>query len=143
MVHLLEGMAHMEGFNVAGDRPQRNNNPLDLTWGSEAKRFGATQGDHSAPGGLDGFGGMAVFPTALKGWQAASSWLAIPAVFDKNGNLERGYRGATLRKVIYRFAPPNENNSEAYLNYVCEQTGYTAATVLTSEMLGVPASVQQ
>ena len=108
MLHLLEAMAHQEGFYVEGDRPQRNNNPLDLTWGSEARAFGATQGDRSAPGGLDGFGGMAVFASPLKGFQAASSWLAVPAVFDKAGNLVRGYRGAALRKVIFRFAPPNE-----------------------------------
>ena len=29
----------------------------------------------------------------------------------------------TLRQAISRWAPPNENNTEAYINAVCDQTG--------------------
>lgn len=139
---VLEAMAHQEGFFVDGDRPQRNNNPLDLTWSGEAKSLGATKGDRVAPGGFDGFSGMAVFASPLAGWRAAQGWLGVPARFDENRQLVRGYRGASIRKVVYRFAPPNENNTEAYIAFVCDATGYDADTILTTEMLSLPDDVQ-
>lgn len=140
-MEVLEAMACQEGFYVEGDRPQRNNNPLDLTWSTEARKFGATKGDRVSPGGLDGYAGMAVFSDALTGWRAAQAWLGVPARFDSNKELMAGYRGATLKQVIYRFAPPSENNTEAYLAFVCKATGLAETDVLTTEMLAIPQGV--
>lgn len=39
----------------------------------------------------------------------------------------RSYRRAKVRsieQIIKRFAPPSENNTEAYIDFVCAQTGY-------------------
>jgi hypothetical protein len=147
----------MEGYgalqpNGAPDRPTANNNPLDLIWGAEAKAFGAIRGDRTAPGGLDGYSGMAVFPDASTGWKAAQRWLSVPAKFaqgvvpgfpftDPNGTtLVGGYLGATLAQAIYRFAPPNENNTEHYIAYVSGQTGIARTDTVTPEMLTVPSA---
>jgi hypothetical protein len=153
---LLEGMSHMEGYGVpeasgAPDRPTANNNPLDLIWGAEAKAFGAIRGDRTAPGGLDGYSGMAVFPDVATGWKAAQRWLSVPAKFEPgpvtgfpfcdpttNETLVGGYLGATLAQLVYRFAPPNENNTEHYLDYLEEETGILRTTTVTAEMLTVP-----
>lgn len=124
---LLEAIAHEEGFYKQGTRPQRNNNPGDLVYGNEAIRFGSNAHD----------AGYAIFPSVDIGWNALRRWLSIPAVI-KDGKLLGGYLGATLEQVVYRFAPPVENNSAAYLQYIVTETGFTASTILTLEMLGVP-----
>ena len=127
---LIEAMAHQEGYFGSDPevRPRRNNNPLDLIYGTESRSFGAKGGDPE----------FAIFPDAITGWRAGARWLSVPARFDREGNLAGGYLGAKLRQVIFRFAPPSQNNSQAYLDYVCENTGYTEDTVLTAAMLQLP-----
>jgi hypothetical protein len=49
-----------------------------------------------------------------------------------------GYLGATLAQVIYRFAPPNENDTAAYLSYVEAATGINRTEPITLEMLAIP-----
>jgi hypothetical protein len=128
MKSLLEAMATEEGFYLSGSRPARNNNPLDLTYCDESIHFGATGTD----------GRFAIFPSIHIGFSAGARWLSVTAHFDAAGNLIGGYLGATLKQVIYRFAPPSDNNSVRYLENVCEMTGYSPSTVLTSEMLAIP-----
>ena len=125
MLTLLQAIAKMEGFGVPNARPTRNNSPGDLLWGPEAKFFGAYKGDPT----------YAVFYTAEIGWDALRRWLSVPAKFDAQRNLVGGYMGATLQQAIYRFAPPESNNSAEYLANVCEWTGLTPQTVLTAELL--------
>lgn len=128
---LLQAMGHDEGYYARGltpDRPQRNNNPGDLMYGAEAIAFGANAHD----------AGYAIFPTIAIGWKAFQRWLSVPAKIV-NGNLVSGYLGATLKQVIYRFAPPSANNSVAYLAYVIAQTGLTANTIITEELLAIPS----
>lgn len=125
-MNILTAMAHMEGFFVTGTRPQRNNNPLDLSWGPEAEKFGATGGDPR----------FAIFPDAATGWEAGRRWLSVPAKFDSNGNLVGGYMGATVEQAINRFAPPVENDTANYVTYVCQAVGCAPTDVLTAELLG-------
>ena len=129
MLTVLQAFGKEEGFGGAEDgkpnRPTRNNNPLDLTYCSETIHFGASGGDPR----------FAVFPDIDTGWNAGRRWLSVPAKFDGSGDLVGGYLGATLKQVVFRFAPPNENNSQAYLDGVCASTGLTPETVLTSELL--------
>jgi hypothetical protein len=120
----------MEGFPVDGSRPQRNNNPGDLTFCGETVSFGATAGDPR----------FAIFPDAETGWNALRRWLSVPAKFDSAGNLIHGYLGATLKQAINRFAPPNENNSSEYVEVVCNRTGLTPETILTPDLLAVPTA---
>lgn len=124
---LLEAIAHEEGFFKANSRPARNNNPGDLVYGNESIRFGATHSD----------GRFAVFPDIHTGYTALRRWLSIPAVL-KQGKLEGGYLGATIEQVIYRFAPPFENRSDLYLDYVTHSTGLEPHQILTLDMLAVP-----
>lgn len=133
---VLVAMARQEGFGEVGNRPTRNNNPLDLVWGAEARMFGALRGDTVKPHGFMGMGGMAVFPDKTQGWVAAKRWLSVPAKFGHNGELISGYRGATLRQIIFRFAPPTDNNSMQYLGSVCQLTGlHPDDTIGTNDLL--------
>lgn len=48
----------------------------------------------------------------------------------------RSYRRAKVRSIeaiIKRWAPPSENNTEAYIDFVCEQTGFSRKYVPRSE----------
>jgi hypothetical protein len=139
---LLEAFAHQEGFYSAKipiNRPRRNNNPLDLEYGLEAISFGAIKGDPR----------FAIFKDISSGWYAAKLWLSVPARFVRlnpndgrppsfNGYLVGGYLGATMEQVVYRFAPPNENDTNAYLNYICSAVGVSTTTVLVSKLLQLP-----
>ena len=40
------------------------------------------------------------------------------------------YELDTIRKIISRWAPPNENNTNAYTNFVSKYTGYQPDTVI-------------
>ncbi len=147
-------MSVSEGFPVSGSRPQVNNNPLDLIWGDESERFGATHGDR--PGHIyKGYSGFAVFPTLPMGWRAAQRWLSIPAKFGQikpkdnrplgpSGYLMAGYLGATFEQVIYRFAPPEDNNNtEAYIVGTMERVpGLTRQTIVTPEWLQTPEVIE-
>lgn len=125
---LLQAIAHMEGFYELHSRPQRNNNPGDLSWGDEAKAFGATHGDPR----------FAVFPNPATGWVALKGWLSVPAKFAGDGKLIGGYLGATIIQVLNRFAPPNENDTAHYVDTVCKNTGLSPTTRLTLFLLGTP-----
>ena len=131
MLILLQAMAHEEGYFARGltaDRPQRNNNPGDLLWCPETRAFGATEGDPT----------FAVFPNVQLGWKALQRWLSVRARFDQNGSLVGGYLGATLRQLVFRFAPPNQNNSAAYLAFICAQTGLQESSIITQQLLATP-----
>jgi hypothetical protein len=136
---LLEAIAHMEGFYVAASRPARNCNPGDLTYCAETISFGATKGDPR----------FAVFPDVTTGWNALRRWLSVPGKFGTtnpgdgrpagpHGYLEGGYLDATLEQALWRFAPPNENNTANYVGFVTVQTGLTPTTPLTADLLVVP-----
>jgi hypothetical protein len=151
----LEAQSVSEGFNVAGSRPARNNNPINMRWGPEAERFGATHGDvvSNAPGSYKGYSGFAVYPDRVTGWKAAQRWESIPAVLkpgpiagfwmDPNGTcLVGGYLGATLAQVCYRFAPPEDgNNTEAYITGTCGRSGTQRTDILTEAMLQTPEAM--
>ena len=77
---------------------QRNNNPVNLRYAKQKEAAGKD---------LDGF---AVFPTPEAGWRAAHRQI----------KLDQG-RGLTLGKFLHKFAPTNENDTEAYLEFVCKE----------------------
>lgn len=79
-------------------RGQRNNNPVNLRY---AKQKEATGSD------VDGF---AVFPTPEAGWRAAHHQI----------DLDRK-RYLTLEKFINKFAPPNENDTENYIEFIVKE----------------------
>ena len=104
--------------------------------------FGSWQSIHGDDPVNEWSSGFAVFPDVVTGWKAGQRWLSIPAQLNDKGNLVVGYLGATLRQVIFRFAPPEDgNDSQGYLDFVCQKTGYTPETILTAEMLALPEAI--
>lgn len=91
----------------------RNNNPGNIKMSEWAKANGAIGV------GPDGF---AIFPDPETGSKAIDKLL-------KEG---KNYRNATIKEAMYRYAPPSENNSQAYLNEVLKNTGVTADTPMSS-----------
>jgi len=100
-MHILEAMARMEGFYRRGSRPQRNNNPGDIEYGKFAQAHGATHAEQPA-------GRFAVFPDAATGFEAMRALLE-----------SRGYAGLTVSQALNRWAPPVENDTNAYTANVC------------------------
>lgn len=87
-----------------GNRNWRNNNPGNLNYGDFSRRHGAVGTD----------GRFAVFPTYEAGRAAKQSLL-----FDKNSR----YANLSLSEAIYKYAPPNENDTRRYLNTVLGVVG--------------------
>lgn len=79
------------------NRPQETNNPGNLRYAGQAEASGKDK--H----------GMAVFPNAPAGWRALHRQITL----DRK-------RGLTLREFIAKYAPPNKNNTSAYLEFVCD-----------------------
>lgn len=96
LAHLI---AQEEGFNVHGSLPQRDNNPGDLRHSPHSFH----SGDPNAIGRID---------TPEDGWADLERQLELFA-----------QRGLTLQEAIYAFAPPSENDTERYLEYVCTGLG--------------------
>jgi hypothetical protein len=82
----------------------RNNNPGNVRAGSFAKEHGA----------IGEAGGFAVFPDEATGEKARADLLF--------GSASK-YRELSLKDAIYRYAPPSENDSKAYLETILKATG--------------------
>lgn len=108
---LLEAIARQEGFYAEGppNRPQRNNNPLDLEWHMWMVSYGSTQGDPR----------FAIFPEPQQGFEAGRHLFTLPL-----------YRGKTISQAINLFAPGNENDTKVYILNVCAWTEKTPDTII-------------
>lgn len=96
---IAASIAQMEGANVTGSLAQRNNNPGNLRYVGQT---GATQGQ----------GGFAAFATPEAGQQALIDQVNLDAS-----------RGLTLAQFLAKFAPPSENDTTNYIQFVSSQTG--------------------
>jgi len=126
MTKLAELIAKEEGYGIPGSVPTRDNNPGDLRHSPHSFH---TADAPDAIGEID---------TPSDGWGDLERQLRLYA--------ERGF---TLQEMIYgrldaatgeyieAYAPPNENNSAAYLTYVCTGLGVPAST-LVSDALKIP-----
>ena len=94
---LLEAFAREEGYFTKGTRANRNRNPGNIEDGPWARRHGAYSSD----------GRFAIFPTAEVGWAA------MRALFEEH------YAGLTVAEAVAKWAPPAENDTEAYIERVC------------------------
>ena len=106
---LANAIATFEGFfrTDTSTLAQRNNNPGNL---------------RSGPGqvGVDA-NGYAVFPTLDAGWQALYNQIALDTA-----------RGLTVSQFMGKYAPPSENDTNTYTNYVIGQLGVSADTPLSA-----------
>ncbi|MEO6801969.1 MAG: hypothetical protein ABI197_01855 [Granulicella sp.] len=111
----MQAVAREEGFYLAHTRPQRNNNPGDIEWGKFTQAHGATAGDPR----------FAIFNSADDGFAC------MRALFQSNG-----YKGLTVSQALNRWAPPVENQTNAYIANVCKWTGLTPDTVIDAILDG-------
>jgi hypothetical protein len=112
MTKMAELMSKMEGFGVPGAIPTLRNNPLDLRHGPNAT--------HPA----DDPNGIGYYATPELGWADAERQLRLYAV-----------REMTVQEAIYEFAPPgDDNDTDAYLTFVCSGLGCTPDTSMTDAL---------
>lgn len=100
MSKLAELIAQQEGYGIPGAVPTRDNNPGDLRHAPNASHEGEGPND------------IGIEPTSALGWADLERQLDLYA-----------QRGLTLQEAIYAFAPPTENDSAAYLQFVCNGLG--------------------
>lgn len=118
---LAQAIARMEGWYIRGEvpnRPQRNNNPGDINYGLFAAKFDAVL--ETVQSGTARF---AKFPTPQQGWAALEALLRTAS-----------YSTSTIRAAVNKYAPPVENNTDLYVNLVCQWVQCNADQ-LVSEVL--------
>ena len=95
----------------------RNCNPLNIRRSKDKwKGMSAQQADAS----------FCQFESMEWGWRAAF-WLLTRTYYHK-------YRLYTIRTIIQKWAPPNENNTKAYIDNVSRLTG-----IAPHEPIGIPS----
>lgn len=107
MLKLMRVMSKEEGFGLAGKIPTLRNNPGDLR-----------HSPHSSHVGIDPEG-IGIIDTIEHGWEDFERQIRLDAA-----------RGFTVEKFIAKFAPPNENNTSVYLEYVCHNMPCLPSTLL-------------
>lgn len=93
-------------------RGLRNNNPLNIRHNADVFQ-GEIKGNDKS---------FKTFSSMPYGYRAAFVTLAT--------YLSRGWN--TIEKIISRWAPPNENNTQAYISAVVKYSGVAADEVLTA-----------
>lgn len=97
---LAQGIARYEGFYKKGTISQRLNNPGNLIYVGQK---GATK----VPGSR-----FAKFNTPQDGWDALKGQISLDSS-----------RGHTLTSFMGKYAPPKENNTKLYIQYLSHITG--------------------
>jgi hypothetical protein len=121
---LIEAIAHIEGFYAPlgadgePNRPQRNNNPGNLDFESWMVEKYRAKLEECTPHPR-----FAHFPSISIGFQALHDLLAGPH-----------YSNLTVEQAINRYAPPSENNTTNYIEFVCHNVG-CQPTDLVSQVL--------
>ena len=103
---IADAISRMEGYKP-GTRAWRNNNPGNIWDGltpTKKKRIWPSQPIDEK--------GFIIYPTPEAGRQALERQLTIKIT-----------RGETLTRLISDWAPPHENNTAAYINFVAGKTG--------------------
>lgn len=109
-----QAVAREEGFGVPGARPTRNFNPGDLEYHDWMKPFGAVLETGAHPR-------FAVFPDAEQGFAAMKHLFGFPL-----------YKGKTVAQALNEWAPPVENQTNAYIANVCKWTGCKPTDIIDS-----------
>jgi len=103
IIAIVCAMAVEEGFFRQGTIPFDRKNPGDLTkWG-----------DHPL------FGRFVQFDTIVDGFEALAEDVEVNEA-----------KGLTLAQFIAKFAPPTENNTSGYLQFVSEFTGIDPTDII-------------
>jgi hypothetical protein len=110
---LAQLVAKREGFGVPGAKPTRDHNPGDLT---HAPHIHAWDGK------------IGIEPDDDAGWADLERQLGLYAA-----------RGMTIADMVAVYAPPNENNTSSYLQFVCDGLG-CRPTDKVAATLALPAA---
>lgn len=102
----------MEGFNVQGSVPNRDDNPGDLRHSPHSEH---------APDDPNGIGKI---DSVSDGWADLERQLQLYA-----------HRGLTVRDAIAEFAPPTENDTSNYLAFICTGLGCDPDTPMSQALL--------
>ena len=109
-------IAREEGYYIAGSLPNRQNNPGDLRHSAHSLH------DPSAPNAIG------KIDTPAHGWADLERQLGLFAE-----------RGDTLAQAIGVYAPPAENDTGAYLKFICDGLG---VSVDAAQSLPMSAALQ-
>lgn len=110
-------IARMEGYFASPlSRAARNNNPGDIEWGPFARAHGADRVETLPPGSVPRF---AHFPTPEAGCAALCNLLAIR------------YAGLTITAMMGHYAPPSENDTGKYADFIGSSTGLSVDHIIT------------
>lgn len=93
----------------------RNNNPLNIRGSNAFKWQGEIDRDYQD---------FVIFDSPDSGFRAAGR--TLKTYRDKHGL-------NTIHGIVGRWAPPNENNTESYINSVSKKTGIEKNTVIETE----------
>ena len=102
-------------------RGLRNNNPLNIR--HSASRWQGARVEQTDKSFVQ-------FTSMAMGYRAA--WRILETYYK---HFETEHRPFTPRNIIYRWAPPNENDSEAYLRRVCRLTNLAGNEALVRPSL--------
>jgi hypothetical protein len=108
---LARVMAQEEGDNVLGSVPNRDHNPLDLRHSPHSSHAGEGPND------------IGIIDNDADGWADAEEQLQRYAA-----------RGMTLAQMVYTLAPPSENDSQQYLDFVCAGMGMPPTTSVATAL---------
>jgi len=114
---LAQLVSREEGFGIPGSIPTRRNNPGDLRHAPHTSHEGIGPND------------IGEEPTVDDGWDDLERQLRLYAE-----------RGMTIRAMVEAYAPSNENNTEQYLEFLCDALAVTPETPV-SVALEIPAGV--
>jgi hypothetical protein len=107
-------IAQEEGYGIPDSIPTLDDNPGDLR-----------HSPHSFHA-LDAPDAIGKIDTAADGWADLERQLQLYA-----------QRGLNLQQAIYEFAPESENNSAAYLDFICQGLGVPSTTSV-AQALEIP-----
>jgi hypothetical protein len=120
-----QAIAQFEGFNTAGNRAQRNNNPGNLKFAGQPGAIGADSG------------GFAIFPDPGTGFQALYTQLQKYVV---------SYPGYSILDITAKYlgqsAPTSDSqgNAYTYAGYVASALGVDVSTTLAQLSGSSPAT---
>jgi hypothetical protein len=121
-VTIIQAIGKMEGFGVPNSRATRNCNPGNINFAPWTKDYGAVL--ETIPAGIKEEARFACFQTDDQGWTALRYLLTSR------------YIGMTIAAAFNKYAPPVENNTNAYTSFVCEETGLQPEDILTTDNIG-------
>jgi hypothetical protein len=108
LTELANHIATFEGSHVKGSRAQRNNNPGNLKYVTWSTRKTGLDKD-----------GFAIYSRPEDGLADLHDFLS-----------RRAEKGDTLAELIHIYAPPEDNNTLAYIRYISDKLGIDANSPL-------------